>query len=431
MDTPSVADQPVQVATPLPWSFAEKIAFRFFGCFFLLCIASDFIPGLSDAFNWLWLPVVRWTGANVLGLPGPLSEEMTGSGDKLFHWVTLFTTILVSLLAALIWSLLDRRRPAYRRAQAWLRLLVRYYLGWVLISYGLSKAFHLQMPYASLGRLMEAYGDSSPMGLLWTFIGHSKAYSAFSGGAEILGGLLLLFRRTVLIGSLVSVAVLLQVVMMNFCFDVPVKIYSSLLLLMALYLAAPDARRLFDFFFLHKTLHYRPITPLFQQPKWQKWAMVIKGLLLAFVAYSSISGHLAQQKVWGDAAPKPALYGIYDVTSLSRNGALAPPLGTDTAYWRKLIVSRPGFASVRMANDTLRGFKLEVDTATHSIFMQSRLNPLAKMNFSYSQPTPEDLLLESLDTTDRLRIVLRRFDERQFLLVRRGFHWVNEFPYNR
>ena len=39
------------------------------------------------------------------------------------------------------------------------------------------------------------------MGLLWTFMGHSPAYSAFTGAAEALAGALLLFRRTTLLGG--------------------------------------------------------------------------------------------------------------------------------------------------------------------------------------------------------------------------------------
>jgi hypothetical protein len=39
-------------------------------------------------------------------------------------------------------------------------------------------------------RLLKPYGESSPMGLLWTFMGYSTGYNLFTGGAEALGGLL-------------------------------------------------------------------------------------------------------------------------------------------------------------------------------------------------------------------------------------------------
>jgi hypothetical protein len=30
-----------------------------------------------------------------------------------------------------------------------------------------------------------------------------------------------------------------------------------------------------------------------------------------------------------------------------------------------------------------------------------------------------------------MNAVLKRYNEKEFLLMRRGFHWVNEFPFNR
>ena len=82
------------------------------------------------------------------------------------------------------------------------------------------------------------------MGVLWSFMGASLAYTIFAGATEVTGGLLLVFRRTASPGALVSFAVLANIVALNFCYDVPVKLYSVNLLLMAAFLAAPDATRL-------------------------------------------------------------------------------------------------------------------------------------------------------------------------------------------
>jgi len=39
--------------------------------------------------------------------------------------------------------------------------------------------------------MIEPLGEFSPMGLMWTFMGYSKGYNRFVGGAEMLGGILL------------------------------------------------------------------------------------------------------------------------------------------------------------------------------------------------------------------------------------------------
>jgi hypothetical protein len=49
-------------------------------------------------------------------------------------------------------------------------------------------------------------------------------------------------------GALVSIGVMSPVVALNFCYDVPVKLYSSHLLAMKVFLILPDLRRLLNLF---------------------------------------------------------------------------------------------------------------------------------------------------------------------------------------
>ena len=75
-----------------------------------------------------------------------------------------------------------------------------------LLSYGTIKIIQTQFPFPSFDRLLERYGDSSPMGLLWTFMGYSRPYNFLAGACEASGGLLLFFRRTTTLGALVAAA---------------------------------------------------------------------------------------------------------------------------------------------------------------------------------------------------------------------------------
>ena len=96
-----------------------------------------------------------------------------------------------------------------------------------LFGYGFVKIVPLQFQRTLLFKMMEPYGDFSPMGVLWSFMGASLPYVIYSGCAEVLGGILLLFRRTTTLGALVSFAVMLNVAVLNYCYDVPVKLYST------------------------------------------------------------------------------------------------------------------------------------------------------------------------------------------------------------
>lgn len=217
------------------WPLAKRIAFRF---------ACAFFPLVTLPIPYVWeisVPAV----ARLLHLT--ISMQKNGSGDTSFEWVRLLTIIALSAVITIVWSIVDRHRPRYDRGWIILRAYLRYALAGIMIGYACYKVIPTQFPPPSAERLAKRVGDMSPMGLLWTFMGLSPAYEIFTGVLEMAGALLLVARRTALLGALVCAGVLLNIVLLNFTFDVPVKIFSSELLAMALVIALPDLPRLLVF----------------------------------------------------------------------------------------------------------------------------------------------------------------------------------------
>ena len=83
-------------------------------------------------------------------------------------------------------------------------------------------------------------------------MGASESYTMFVGFAEMISGILLFPRKTSTLGALMSIGVLSNVVALNFSYDVPVKLYSSHLLAMAIFVLLPEARRLANFFIFNR-----------------------------------------------------------------------------------------------------------------------------------------------------------------------------------
>lgn len=421
-----------------PWTFAQKLFFRFFTIFFALNL-FPFPANMSANADWtdslpylIWGTPVQWIAAHLLHIPGELSMEVTGSGDTTFHWIQQGLILVLSLLGAMAWSVIDRNRMAYSGLHVCLRVYLRYFLAFMMFLYGFAKVFYLQMPPPGLYSLVKPYGTFSPMGVLWNFIGASEPYSIFTGMAEILGGVLLLFRRTVLLGALVSFGVMLHVFVLNMCYDVPVKIFSFLLVLLAVFLAAPDAKRLFDFFVSQKNAVSAPDRPLFFQIKWPKLSLLLKWAIVVWMFYANMSYYLEARKTFGKYAPRPPLCGIYEVQSFEKNNVAMPLTWTDSTLWRKIIVHDyfAGRAVFIMANDSIKSWVFEADTLAHQIKMHPRRDTTTAI-FTYVQQVPDVLLLKGIWQKDSLSVQLRRFDERKFLLMNRGFHWVNEYPFNR
>jgi len=51
--------------------------------------------------------------------------------------------------------------------------------------------------------------------------------------------------------------------------------------------------------------------------------------------------------------------------------------------------------------------------------------------FNYSQSDSETLFLKGKIKNDSIRVAMKKMKPRNFLLTTRGFHWVNEVPFNK
>ena len=184
--------------------------------------------------------VPRWT------------HEATGGGDTIDDWALQLAYILMAFLAAVIWGFIDRKRKNYISLLLWTKIAVRYYLGAVMLLYGMIKIFLLQMPYPKLSYFYTPFGDFSPMDLVWTFIGYSSVYQFIGGFLECLAGILIFFRRTLVLGLLIMIGVMGNVVLFNYLYGVPVKLFSSTLVIMGLFLLLEYIPMMVRFFSLVK-----------------------------------------------------------------------------------------------------------------------------------------------------------------------------------
>jgi uncharacterized membrane protein YphA (DoxX/SURF4 family) len=429
---------------PSQWNLAQRVVFRFVCAYFILynlpspghVSLLSVIPGtgfLSQAYERMWRALVPWVAVHVFHLSGPATvyPAVNGSGDSTLDYIQNFCFLVFAGLAALVWSALDRKRKNYRRLHSWMRIWVRYVLAFTLFGYGFAKVFPLQFQPAGLSRLIEPFGEFSPMGVLWSFMGASMAYTIFSGAAEVTGGLLLLFRRTTTLGALVSAAVLLNVVMLNFCYDVPVKLYSLNLLLMAIFLAAPDLNRLAKVLVLNRPARPANIDPPFKA-RWLRIAAIgLKILIVGYVLFTEVKGGLEGYRRYYVNVPRPPLYGLYEVESFTRNGQDVPPIITDATRWKRLIVQSPASLSVRLMNDAPRPYSTEYDSSGNRVTLFAATDKDKRYVFDYSRPDPDHVVLQGTLANDSLSVKLRKIDTSKFLLVSRGFHWINERPFNR
>ncbi len=369
----------VRIPEARPWPAWQRAAFRGAFVFWALVLLDGELPG--DLLWWLgglgrWLlhlyfvavewpttKLVAWLALHVFHLTGEAAtQHPTGSGDTALAWTGMAATLIETAVIATIWMLLAKlrkRRSDYRVLAGWLFLGVRYMLAAVLLDYGFNKVFPLQFSAPGDYILHEPFGQASPMALLWTFMGASPAYQIFGGLAEVVPGILLLFRRTATLGAMLACAVLLNVVLLNFCYDVPVKLYSSLDLLAAIFLLLPQARTLWRVFILHRATELKAAgvsTGWRSRPRLAAWCLqaLVIGHMLWIPATRSYHSWRDLHPASSAKAPEPARPNSYASLDGSWivDGSSGWPAGKT---WKTVTVGRLRYQSVDYMETTREG----------------------------------------------------------------------------
>src|SRR5580698_3678214 len=420
------------------WGLTTRVAFRF--CFVylgLFCFATQIVGSLFPIPKvdipdpdtlWPIRQIIFRVAAHVFHAKLPLVYTDSGSGDKTFDWTLVFCLLIVAALATVIWSVLDRKRKNYITLYKWFRLFIRFALAGQLIGYGVDKAIPLQMPFPYLTRLIEPFRDFSPMGVLWSSIGASPAYETFAGCAELLGGVLLIFPRTTTLGALVSLADMIQVFMLNMTYDVPVKLLSFHLILISLFLLALDFQRLADFFFSNRTVRPSTQPQLFTKPRANSIAFAAQIVLGVWLLGTAVYGGWTDWHTYGGGHAKSPLYGIWNVDELSIDGQLRSPLLIDYDRWRRAVFDRPDDMAFQRMDDSFVHYGASINAGDKTMVLTKRSDKDWKANFTFQRTAEDQLMLDGTMDSHKIHMQLRLVDRSKFMLVNRGFHWIQEYP---
>lgn len=447
---------PVQV-------FALRAVALYFAAYYLSGQVGDrALPGilsvvgrLSIPFDWVTDQIVPWIGAHVFGAVD-LVGGGRGSGDGPSEWIQAFSYAVLALLAAAVWTAARPRPRNPERMHVWVRAFIRYPLAFTMIEYGVMKFTRTQFGTQPLQQLMTPLGEFSPPALMWAFMSSSFQYRVFAGLAELVGGLLLLSRRTTTLGALIVFAAMSNVLAMNLAYDVSVKMLAGHLVLMSLILLTPELRRLGAMFLLNRPTAPAPMPSLVANPRVARWLRTI-GVVYGVYAAGTVVWTGASLGARVHAGPHSPLSGIYDVESIARNGRLITE-ASDTSRWNRVAIEITGFMTVQLPGHRVRSFMTAADPAQRRLIViqpSGALDPRFDYRNYYVPLTKESIAsVPATDTTRRFQlaldqpdrmhvrlrgrlqgdsvdVVLRRVDESRLLLPNwGGTHLVNRIGFS-
>jgi len=392
-------------------------------------LQGEVIP--DPATLWPTRQIVLWTAAHVFHIAGEVPVDgNSGSGDGAFGWVLAFCLLVFAAVATAVGSLLDRERKSYVQLYNWFLLFLRFALAGQMLNYGLAKVIPVQMPYPSLTRLLQPYGSFSPMGVLWSSIGASTAYEIFAGCTEVLGGLLLIFRRTSTFGALICLAAMVQVFVLNMTYDVPVKLFAFHLILLSAFLLTSNFLRLVNVLLLNRATAPAAQTQLFRT-RGANRAMLAGQILVGLwlVAMNAYEFQRAWYEYGGGRATSP-LYGMWQVSELSIDGQVRPLLVTDAEQWRRVIFDWPTVIAFQRMDDSFVRYRTAINADAKTIVL-TKADEKWSAHFTFQRVAPAQLILDGEMDKRMVHAQLTLMKREHFVLVNRGFHWIQEYAFNR
>lgn len=295
-----------------------------------------FLPSpMTSLLEWIGVPASEWrqaaeswlvqlTAKQFFGIQETLVSP-NGSGDTTWNYLAVLSFFCISLIVGGVAMIIPTSRARETITSDLLRSYLRYCLAAILLGYGLAKVSWEtnQFPVNGPFQLDKTWGESSPMNVLWAFMGASRSYTIFGGLGEVVAALFLIWRRTALLGAVIALGVMVNVAMLNFCYDVPVKLFSSHLVIAGLLILLPDASRLWSFFIANAAVQPPDPGPWAVSP----WRWVRLGL--KSVVILGLFG-------W------PVALHSWDLVRQIRDGVQAKPMGGEFDQ-EEYLLTRRGF----------------------------------------------------------------------------------------
>ena len=116
---------------------------------------------------------------------------------------------------------------------------------------------------------------------------------------------------------------------------------------------------------------------------------------------------------------------------MSVDGAIRPPLLTDNDRWRRVVFDFESFASFQRPDDSLTGFDSAISDKDKTLTLTKGSDKNWKANFTYTRLATDQLELKGSMDGHKVQMKLKLSDRDTFTLVNRGFHWINEYPFQR
>ena len=254
------------------WTNLQKVTFRIAFIYFLLLCIPSYWSFYERIFGLEFSKITYHAFQSIVAFWPPqlvLIESEEGVFG-LLNYINLILLFVISVVLGLIWGLIDKKSFNYSKLYYWVRVLARYRLAYGMVGWGLKKAFPMQMVYPTVGMLNTPFVDMAEKKLYWSHVGISFEYTVFLGFAEIIPGLLLLHRKTAVLGGALAAVVCFNIAIANHAYDAGVAVPAAYFTLLGIFVAWYDLPKIWSLVVKEQDINtYRYYPDL--SKRWQKY----------------------------------------------------------------------------------------------------------------------------------------------------------------
>jgi hypothetical protein len=119
------------------------------------------------------------------------------------------------------------------------------------------------------------------------------------------------------------------------------------------------------------------------------------------------------------------------VDQFAIDGQLRSPLLTDGGRWRRAIFEFPTRMAFQRMDDSFARCAASLNVKDNTLELTRDDDKNWKANFRFQRVAENQLTLDGDMDKHKVHMQLQLVDRKTFLLVNLGFHWVQEYPFNR
>jgi len=259
-------------------------------------------------------------------LPYKLSQLILPLGFS-----ALGLSVLFSIGFSFYWHIKEKKNAFNSiKCTTWLSVLLRYWIAFLLLDFGFQKIFEVNFNY-SYHINDSLTGALTGQELTWKYYGYSYGLAVILAFFQIIGSVLLLFKRTLLLGITILLPIMLNIVLINIFYGIgPITLFTSLLITFGLLTLFLQLKVDIILFFKQ----YKSKLPSIGTPFFRSIARILCVLIpLVFIMYYNYDVHRSKK-----------YFGKWKVTEMIRNGKLIAENDWlhDTLAWKTLYIEERG-----------------------------------------------------------------------------------------